>query len=123
MRRQAMVAGTTLESMQVYEILRSLELLRTLAEVDPERITITGKFEDGVNGLYAAVLDGKVDSVILGSPPGSHRQGPHYLGILRHTDIPEVIGLMGQKVKLYGEIPVSLRSKTGMCPSLAGCLR
>ena len=35
MKRQAMVAGTTLESMQVYEILRSLELLRSLPNVDP----------------------------------------------------------------------------------------
>ena len=30
MKRQAMVAGTTLESMQVYEVLRSLDLLRSL---------------------------------------------------------------------------------------------
>ena len=30
MKRQAMVAGTTLESMQLYEILRSLDLLRSL---------------------------------------------------------------------------------------------
>ena len=35
MKRQAMVAGTTLESMQVFEILRSLELLRSLPGVDP----------------------------------------------------------------------------------------
>jgi cephalosporin-C deacetylase-like acetyl esterase len=122
MKRQAMVAGTTLESMQVYEILRSLELLRTLPEVDPARITITGKAQDGINGLYAALLDGKVERIILGSPPASHRQGPHYLGILRYTDIPEVAALMGSKVKVYGEAPEVLRRKTAVCASLAGCL-
>ena len=43
MKRQAMVAGTTLESMQVYEVLRSLELLRSLPDADAGRITILGK--------------------------------------------------------------------------------
>ncbi len=124
MRRQAMVAGTTLESMQVYEILRSLELLRSLPEVDPARITITGRGEAGVNALYAALLDGKVQRVVLGSPPGSHRQGPSYLGILRYTDIPEAIALMGPTVRLYGEIPPALRflDRTLLGASLADCL-
>ena len=124
MRRQAMVAGTTLESMQVYEVLRSLELLRSQPEIEPARITITGKGETGVNALYAALLDGKVERVVLASPPGSHRQGPSYLGILRYTDIPEVIALMGPKVRLYGEIPPVLRSldRTPLGTSLADCL-
>ena len=64
MKRQAMVAGTTLESMQVYEILRSLELLRGQPEVDATRLAITGRYEAGINGMYAALLDGKVGSVI-----------------------------------------------------------
>ena len=122
MKRQAMVAGTTLESMQVYEILRSLEFLRTLPEVDPARISIAGKTETGINGLYAAVLDGRIERVILGSPTASHRQGPHYLGILRYTDIPEVVSMLGQKVRLYGEVPETLRRKTAPCASLAACL-
>jgi cephalosporin-C deacetylase-like acetyl esterase len=122
MKRQAMIAGTTVESMQVYEILRSLEFLRTLPEVDPTRITITGKFEAGINGLYAALLDGKIERVVLGSPPASHRQGPHYLGILRYTDIPEVISLMGQKARFYGEVPEILSDKNALCSSLIACL-
>ena len=124
MRRQAMVAGTTLDSMQVYEILRSLEFLRTLPEIDPLRVTLTGKGETGVNALYAALLDGKTERVVLASPPGSHRHGPHYLGILRYTDIPEVVALLGPKVRLYGEIPPELRSadRALMGTSLADCL-
>jgi len=121
MKRQAMIAGTTLESMQVYELLRSLELLRTLPEVDPARITITGKAEAGINGLYAGLLDGKVERIVLGSPPASHKQGPHYLGILRYTDIPEVTGLMSGKVKLYGEVSQALR-RNEVCNTLAACL-
>jgi cephalosporin-C deacetylase-like acetyl esterase len=109
MKRQAMVAGVTIESMQLYEVLRSLAFLRSLPEVDPSRIIIAGKMETGIHGLYAALLDRDVQRVVIGSPTASHRQGPIYLGILRFTDIPEVIGLLGNKVRLYGEIPLALR--------------
>jgi len=109
MKRQAMVVGTTIESMQLYEVLRSLAFLRSLPEVDPSNITIIGQGETGIHGLYAALLDGNVQRVVIGSPTASHRQGPTYLGILRYTDIPEVIGLLGNKVRLYGEIPSALQ--------------
>lgn len=122
MRRQAMVMGTTIESMQVYEILRALELLRTLPEVDRARVTVAGKFESGINGLYAALLDGNVERIVLGSPPASHREGPHYLGILRYTDIADVVGLMGKRVRLYGEVPDALRRRAPTCDSLGDCL-
>jgi cephalosporin-C deacetylase-like acetyl esterase len=123
MKRQAMVAGTTLESMQVYEVLRSLELLRSLAEVDPARITIAGKGESGINGLYAAFLDGGIERAVLMSPPASHRQGPHYLGVLRYTDIPEMIALQREKVRLLGEVPAALRQAARACASMGECLR
>jgi cephalosporin-C deacetylase-like acetyl esterase len=121
MKRAAMVAGTTLESMQLYEVLRSLELLRSLPEVDANRITILGKGTDGVNGMYAAVLDGKVSRVVLHSPPASHAQGPHYLGVLRYTDIPETTGLLGDSVRILGEKPDAFRSLE-TCASLQECL-
>lgn len=109
MKRQAMVAGTTVESMQLYEVLRSVEFMRTLPEVDPDRITIAGKGESGVHGLYAALIDAGVEKTVLCSPPSSHRQGPCYLNILRFTDIPEVVLLMGERVGIYGEVPLAMR--------------
>ena len=117
MKRQAMVCGTTIESMQLYEVLRSVRFLKTLPEVDPTRIIITGKGESGIHGLYTAFLDRSVERVILCSPTASHRQGPCYLNILRFTDIPEVVRLMSDRVGIYGEIPLTLRlvlAKDGM---------
>ena len=131
MKRQAMVVGTTIESMQLYEVLQSLAFLRSLPEVDPSNITIVGKAETGIHGLYAALLSNGVQRVIVGSPPGSHRVGPTYLGILRYTDIPEVINLLGNKVRVYGEIPLALKplfaaqgtDKPLLAESLASALR
>ncbi len=109
MKRQAMVAGTTLDAMAVYEVLRCIEFLRSRPEIDPRRITVLGKGAVGINGLYAALLDNNVERVVLESPTASHRDAPIYLNVLRYTDIPEVIGLLGGKVRLYGEIPVTVR--------------
>jgi cephalosporin-C deacetylase-like acetyl esterase len=122
MKRQAMVAGTTLESMQVYEILRSLNLLRTLPSVDQSAITILGKGEDGVNGMYAALLDGAVRRAVLQSPPASHLHGPHYLGVLRYTDIAATAALLSKKVLVYGEVPDALRSLKA-CATMENCLQ
>lgn len=122
MKRQAMIMGTTLESMQVYELLRSIELLRSLPEADPADIAIFGKGEMGVNGLYAALLDGNIQRVVMTSPPGSHRQGPHYLGILRYTDIASVSALLADRVRIQGEAPATLGVAT-RCGSLPDCLK
>jgi hypothetical protein len=109
MKREAMVCGTTIESMQLFEVLHSVEFLKTLPGVDPDRITVTGKGESGINGLYAALLDESIEKAVLCSPPASHRQGPCYLNVLRFTDIPEVVLLLGEKIGMYGEIPLALR--------------
>jgi len=128
MRRQAMIAGRSFDGMRVYEIMRSLDLLRSLPEVDGERITIAGRGVMGVNGLYAAFLDGGVERVVLEDPTGSHLEGPYYLGILTRTDIPEIAGLMAEKVRLLGGAPQAVaealgKSKAGMIrASLAECL-
>jgi len=121
MRRQAMVAGTTIESMQVYELMRAVALLRTVPEADGARIAVTGKGEMGINALYAALLDGGVARVILHSPPGSHRQGPHYLGVLRHTDIPATAAALGGKVSAYGDVPSALKATVLMCDGPGAC--
>jgi len=121
MKRQAMVAGTTIESMQVYELLRAIELLRSVPEVDPAGLILTGKGEMGINAMYAALLDGRVSRVILHSPPPSHRQGPHYLGVLRYTDIAGVAAVLQDKMRVSGETPGSL-TFLPKCGSPASCL-
>ncbi|HUU29327.1 MAG TPA: acyl-CoA thioester hydrolase/BAAT C-terminal domain-containing protein [archaeon] len=110
MQREAMIAGRSFDEIRVYEILRSLEFLRSQPEVDPERVTIVGRGIMGINGLYAAFLDEKVERVVLQSPPASHLEGPYYLGILTVTDIPEMIALMADKVYLYGRVPLEISS-------------
>jgi cephalosporin-C deacetylase-like acetyl esterase len=109
MRRQATIIGRSFDGMRVYELLRSLDLLRSFDEVDSDRITIIGKKALGINGLYACLLDSQGTSkTAIVSPVASHTEGPFYLGVLRVTDIPEVISLMGERVRVVGQTPLAL---------------
>jgi hypothetical protein len=47
-------------------------------------------------------------------------QGPHYLGVLRYTDVPEVARSFGARLRVYGEAPPEF---PGRCGSLPECLR
>jgi hypothetical protein len=98
-----------------------VEFLKSLPEVDPDRITILGKGESGINGLYASLLNSTVEKAIIASPPASHRQGPCYLNILRFTDIPEVLMLLSDRIGIYGEIPLAIQllmEKNGMAKTV-----
>ncbi len=37
---------------------------------------------------------------MIPDPPTSHRDGPHFLNVLRVLDIPEALGLLAPDVKL-----------------------
>ncbi|MBX9627654.1 MAG: prolyl oligopeptidase family serine peptidase [Gemmataceae bacterium] len=69
-------------------------------------VRVVGKRPAGVIGAYAALLgtgrDGLrlFDEVVLVDPPASHRDGPHFLGVMRVLDIPEALGLLAPDVGL-----------------------
>lgn len=113
MRRTAALAGFSFDGIRVWEIMQGLQVLRSLDGVDPDRVSLVGRGEMGINALYAALLDGKVERVALESPPASHLDGPYYLQVLTVTDIPEVIALMADKVRLYGSVPEDIVRAVG----------
>ena len=62
---------------------------------------VVGKGEAGVIAAYAALfVPGAVGEVVILDPPASHRDGPHFLNVLRVLDIPEALGLLAPDVKL-----------------------
>src|SRR5438552_14274196 len=60
-------------------------------------LSLYGKGEMGMLALYAALLDERVQQVILSDPPASHWQGPALLNVLRVTDLPEVAGALAPR--------------------------
>jgi cephalosporin-C deacetylase-like acetyl esterase len=92
LERTASWIGRTVASMQVWDILRSVEWLVSERKVPASSISIYGKEDMGILAVYAGLLDERISQVILNDPPASHWTGPALLNVLRVTDIPEVLG-------------------------------
>jgi dienelactone hydrolase len=104
--RNAMQLGRTLDSMRLWDAMRSVEALKQQLDADPQRITLVGRGVSGVLGLYAAIFDESIAQVVLLEPPTSHRQGPIFLNVLRYTDLPEAAGLLApRRLIFFGRIP------------------
>jgi hypothetical protein len=82
-------SGRTIAAMQLWDIVRTLEWIAA-EKLAPASISVYGKGDMGILGLYAAVLKSRVDQVVLNNPPSSHWQSPALLNVLRVTDIPEI---------------------------------
>ena len=96
-RMTTALIGATIESMQLWDILRSVDYLVEGEGLKLDSISIYGRKQMGALGLYAAALDKRITRVILDDPPASHWQGPPLLNILRITDLPEAAALMAPR--------------------------
>jgi len=94
--RTAAIVGRTIASLQVWDVMRALSWVCSETE-SRNMISVYGRAETGIIGLYAAILDDRIQQVVLQDPPVSHRQGPALLTILRHSDIPEVAAMLAPR--------------------------
>ena len=102
--RNSMHVGRTVDSMRLWDVVRAVEVLAKQG-VNPPIATL-GIGDAGILGLYAALLDHRISEVMLIDPPATHRDGPIFLDVLRHTDLPEVAGLLApRRLTFYGRIP------------------
>jgi dienelactone hydrolase len=82
--------GATVDSARVLEI---ADRIRTLGVP----CTVVGRGEAGILAAYAALLEPIVQRVSVIDPPASHREGPHFLSVLRVCDIPEALGCLAPR--------------------------
>ena len=96
-RMTAALIGTTVESMQLWDILRAVDYLAEGEGLKLDGVSIYGRAQMGALALYAAALDPRVTRVILDNPPASHWEAAPLLDILRITDLPEAAALMAPR--------------------------
>ena len=103
-----MHVGHTVDSMRLYDVIRSVAALRVTPGIDPARITLIGRGVPGILGVYAAILDPAVAQVVVLDPPDTHAGGPIFLNILRYTDLPEAAALLApRRLNFYGRMPAA----------------
>ena len=93
----AALLGGTLESMQLWDILRSVDYLVDEEKLGLSSISVYGRKHMGALAIHAAALDDRISRVIVDDSPASHWQGPALLNVLRVTDLPEVAGLVAPR--------------------------
>ncbi|MCZ7644817.1 MAG: hypothetical protein M5U26_05970 [Planctomycetota bacterium] len=99
--RRALNVGLDLFGMRVFDVLRTLEYLRTRWEVQPEHLNLVGVGRGALWALYAAALDAKVERAVLFRGLSTYKclvenrlQNHHFSlflpGVLNDYDLPHV---------------------------------
>ena len=133
LRRASAWTGRTLASMWVYDALRALASVRQLSQVDGQRIVMAARGEMAAVVLYAALLDGHVQTVLLEDPPATQNVASQpdgegtaleMLGCLRVTDLSQVAGLLfPAELVFMGECPPSYDWAQDLYQKLGGAER
>jgi len=100
-RRRFMLLGQTLDGMQVWDVRRALQGIRSIPGY--KYIPLWCQAERGMSGiaLYATLFErSSVKRLDLYDLPGSHRDGPTFLNVLRQTDIPLTVAYASQRTKV-----------------------
>ncbi|HMF19731.1 MAG TPA: hypothetical protein VKE98_21175 [Gemmataceae bacterium] len=101
--RSQVLLGRPFDAGAVYDILASLRhFMKEIPAKELARsgLTLEGRGKAGILAAYAALFEPSIKEVVIIDPPRSHKEGPHFLGVLRVLDIPEALGLLAPNVKL-----------------------
>jgi hypothetical protein len=109
-KMSAALLGTTLETLQLHDVLRGLDFLLESAEIPKANVSVYGRKEMAMLALYAGAIDTRITRVIADRPPESHWDGPAIMHALRYTDLPEVAALIAPRELCFlGRIPAGYR--------------
>lgn len=93
--RSLVLLGQTADSGRAYDVAALTQFYYTGHDV-----RLVGKGEAGIIAAYAARYGLYVSELVISDPPTSHRDGPHFLNVMRVLDIPEALGLLAPDIKL-----------------------
>jgi dienelactone hydrolase len=123
-RRRFYLLGQTLEGMQVWDIRRAVQALRSVERMRGVPLWLQGERQMAGNVLYASLFEPEVARLDLWHLPKSHREGPTFLNVLRVLDMPQAVAMAAERsqVRLYQrdaagwDYPAGVAAKLGWDP-------
>ena len=114
LRRRLHLLGESLESGQVWDICQVIRAARTLPRVEGLPIEVMARGTMAANALYASLFVPGIARLDLAGMPASHRDGPIYLNVLRHLDLPQAMAMAAERseVSLATSSPTQWDSAT-----------
>jgi cephalosporin-C deacetylase-like acetyl esterase len=117
----AALLGTTLETLQLHDVLRAVDFLLETEGVPKGSVSVYARNSMAMTAIYAGATDTRIARVIVERPPESHWDGPAVLHALRFTDLPEVAALIApRELAFVGRIPAAYRSTEKIAQLYAG---
>ena len=94
--RSVSLIGATVDSGRALDVMGAAV---TASRLGNGKITwrVVGRGQVGIIAAYAALFEPSIKEVIIVDPPTSHRDGPHFLNVLRVLDIPDALGLLAPR--------------------------
>ena len=105
LRRRLLLLGESLESGQVWDIRQAAAALRQMPGLARVPLWLQAERTMAANTLYASLFIPELTRLDLHAMPTTHRDGPIYLNVLRHLDLPQAVALAAERatVALYSD--------------------
>jgi dienelactone hydrolase len=103
-RRRFMQVGQTAATMQIYDVHRAMEALKTVPGWNTSPFSVRAKGESAFWALYASLWTDGIDRLVLSDLPTRNRNAPDLLNVSRFVEMPHVVLMAGRRV---GQIVLS----------------
>lgn len=100
LRRRLLLLGESLESGQVWDIQQAASALRSLPGFAKTPLWLQAQKVMAGNALYASLFIPEVKRLDLHALPSSQKNGPIYLNVLRHLDLPQAAAMAAERSTL-----------------------
>lgn len=99
--RRFYLLGQTLDGMQVFDIRRAVQVVRSLRSANSQSgtLTLASSGRMAGNALYASLFEPGIDAIELEGLPATHEQGPYYLNVRRIWDMPQAVATAYESIE------------------------
>ena len=94
------LSGQSLEEMQVFDVIRSVNAIRLLEGMKEVPLWIQSHDNMAANVLYASLYMNNIKRLDLHNLPESHAKGPKYIGMSNFIDLPHCLALAVHKTRV-----------------------
>lgn len=98
--RRFPLIGQTLEGMQVYDVRRAIQTVRSLPQLSQTPLYLQADGRMAGVTLYASLFEDHITRLDLHDLPKSHVNGPHLLNVLKTIDLPAAVALAAQRSRI-----------------------
>lgn len=100
LRRRLLLLGESIESGQVWDIQQAAAVLRNVAGFAKVPLWLQSQRTMAANTLYASLFIPDVKRLDLHALPATQHDGPIFLNVLRHLDLPQAAALAAERATL-----------------------